>query len=686
MLDRLLGFLGYEKAYRAGSVLGQLLPGSMDSPRPNVRNMQDFLGRYADQAWVYICISVLQSKLAGVPLKIYKRQGKEVIEIPDHPLKKLLDKVNPFMDGYDLLESTMGFLGLVGTGYWLLDEFLNGVPTCIYPLDPSKVRVRADKDKFIAGWVYEPSPGVDPVRLDVSEVIQFKTWNPLDPFYGMAPLGPGRDASDLLMKSSRYNNMFFDNSAEPGGILSSDQPIDQTEVAGIREGWAKMHQGQRKAHKIAILHGGLKWQDVTKSHKDMQFVDMTKMSRGDVLGVYRMPPAMVGIYDEVNYNNANVQRRIFWQDTMVPWMKKVQGAINAGLVQPYDPNVFAAFDLSEVPELQEDKLQMAQEDEILTRSGIKKINEVRAQRKLPPVPWGETWNAPLGLMPIEEHKTPEPNEPTPEKPKPKPEDEEEDDKAKSVLRRDAAWRAFKSVGEIQERRWAGAMAGLFNGQEREVKANLQRHWEKKSVQARLDDKGGKTKQALDVILFNGSDAMKLFRRKSKELYVLTMVAETASQADRYSLIKFDITNPRVLRWIDDKSFKFAEEVNKVTEEALRFQLEEAIKAGESISSVSKRIEEVFDAARGYRADRIARTEVVSASNKGAMELYIQNGIQASEWLTARDGSVRESHQIDGETRNIGEKFTNGLEFPGDPSGSAEEVINCRCAIAPKIKG
>lgn len=49
------------------------------------------------------------------------------------------------------------------------------------------------------------------------------------------------------------------------------------------------------------------------------------------------------------------------------------------------------------------------------------------------------------------------------------------------------------------------------------------------------------------------------------------------------------------------------------------------------------------------------------------------------WDATLDGKTRESHRmVDGEIKELDEPFSNGLDRPGDPHGSAAEVINCRC--------
>lgn len=679
------------------------------SARPSVHNMGEYLGRYADQAWVYRCIKVIQDKGAGVPLKVYKREGKNLVWQESHPLQVLLDGVNPFMSGVDLREATHGYYELTGNAYWLLDVFVDGKPTEIYPLNPSKVKINADKKKFVAGYVYEPTPGADPVALDAGTVLHFKTWNPLDEYYGLAPISAARDSSDSMMMADRYNKKFFENSAEAGGVLESAEEIDDATAKSILAKWKEVHQGYRKSHKIALLHSGLQFKPTTITHRDMMFPDLKTMTREDILAVYGVPPLMVGVFKGDDSADAKEQRRIFWKDTMIPRFAKFLSVVNERLAKPFDPNVFVAYDLSEIEELQDDAKLRAEIDEIHTRSGIRKINEVRASYNLDPVPWGNTWNAPLGVAPIDDRPEPEDEDPPeggeegddPKKPpkKPKPdqmEDMETDEekarraaekqsKDKESERRDAVWGVFKTFTERAETRWRPVLRGLFSDQEREVVRKIRDHeWPKVAASARMN--GSNVKAAVDVFLFDEGEARRAWRKEGLKLYRSTLEASAEAEVAKYGLGSiFNVNDPRVVRWLESKAYKFAFDVNKTTVDALRDELSEAVKLGESIDGVEARVEKVFDLARGFRTERIARTEVVSASNAGAVQSYEQAGVQKVEWVDSRDDKVRESHQLDGTTRGIGAKFPNGLEYPGDPAGPPEEVINCRCTIAPVVE-
>jgi hypothetical protein len=100
-----------------------------------------------------------------------------------------------------------------------------------------------------------------------------------------------------------------------------------------------------------------------------------------------------------------------------------------------------------------------------------------------------------------------------------------------------------------------------------------------------------------------------------------------------------------------------------------------------------------DGLLAFRGEVIARTETMAALNQSGIEA-MQQAVDAGAvdadtvtkiWHTARDKRVRDSHAaIDRESVGMNALFSNGLAFPGDPSGGAHEVANCRCWMETRI--
>lgn len=132
-------------------------------------------------------------------------------------------------------------------------------------------------------------------------------------------------------------------------------------------------------------------------------------------------------------------------------------------------------------------------------------------------------------------------------------------------------------------------------------------------------------------------------------------------------------------------------IDQTTQQAIRTYLQSAIEEGMSVQNVAKLIAEgTIPNMNRARALRIARTEVIGASNAGSLAGARSMQIKGlkKKWLVALDGRERPEHAaVSASTAvdpiDIDDLFNVGgdmLEYPGDPRGSADMVINCRCAV------
>lgn len=117
---------------------------------------------------------------------------------------------------------------------------------------------------------------------------------------------------------------------------------------------------------------------------------------------------------------------------------------------------------------------------------------------------------------------------------------------------------------------------------------------------------------------------------------------------------------------------------------------QGILQGESVPDIVKRTRSIFGMNRAA-AFRAARTATTSAECAGRVSSYRRAerlGIDLmQEWVATLDTRTRDSHRVlDGERVAVGEEFSNGLRFPGDPQGPGREVYNCRCTLVAAVDG
>lgn len=107
--------------------------------------------------------------------------------------------------------------------------------------------------------------------------------------------------------------------------------------------------------------------------------------------------------------------------------------------------------------------------------------------------------------------------------------------------------------------------------------------------------------------------------------------------------------------------------------------------GEGIPEITKRLCDGLATQNENKMRMFARTAITGAQNAGRqrqMEDAAEMGIeQHKQWLATMDSRTRDAHRaIDGEEVPYNEDFSNGLEYPGDPSGPPAQTYNCRCTM------
>lgn len=662
----------------------------------------DFLDAYSAHVWVYACVRAIAANVAGVRILPYvpkkTKDGISWVENPDHEFAKLLDFPNPYMSGYQLRQYTVAARKLMGNAYWYLEKFGKSEVQEIWPLIPDKVRPVASKEKLIDHYLYYV--GGRPTRLEYNEVIHFKTMNPSSLIYGQGDLSAAKTTVITDIFAQVWNKSFFGNAARPDAVLETDSALDEDVRKRVMQSWKDMHSGPTKHGKTAVLEQGLKYSRVSESTKDMDFVNLRKDMRTEILAAFGVPPSVVGVLEYANYSNMEQQFKAFWTNTLLPEMRDIEETLTIRARQiTFDFKTVFQADLSKVAALQPDMKMLSETTQIFVNSGVP-INQVIDALDLPfqHVEGGDVPRASAGApvdTTVVKQITPDPTPSTVEK-----------KKIVSAVR-EAEWKVFDSFFRQHEGKFKSAMRGFFAGQKRRVIASLGTHSVlftnelKRFSEIQLQDFGDHkdiqemlTKSIEDSVrvIFNFDNEKDAMRKPTGRLIKGTYFDFAVRQAGKLGL-DFNLNDPVALAWIKAKESKLVQEVTQFTLESLTDDVTDAVQeaiaagfdAGETIASITDRIDAVYEFAVEGRSERIARTEVVSASNAGNMDALTKAGVSNKEWLSSRDEKVRETHDtLDGATVGIGEDFisSNGahLSFPGDPSGPAEEIINCRCVV------
>ncbi len=340
------------------------------------------LRAYEQSPWVYVAVNRIAEAAALVPLRVYDACDGERVEIPHHPLVRLLDHPNPFLSRFELIEQTLGLLELTGSAYWFLHPGRDGLPAEIWPLRPDRITIVPDERDHIRGYLYE----VDGQRVPLLpvEVIHFRRWHPTNDFYGFSALEAARLAllSDRAMAEWNRNTFGQDNGI-PAGIVSIHDPISDADFERLKREWRTSYGGTQR--RTAFLRGGsLQWQSIGLSHTDLDFLEGRRAHRDEILNIFGIPVGLVS--ENATEANAKVAERLFIERTLYPKLVRLAQKISQDLLPFWDADsqLTVAFDDIRPTDIQ------AHLDQLRAAYPVLSINEIRARfYQLPAVAWGD---------------------------------------------------------------------------------------------------------------------------------------------------------------------------------------------------------------------------------------------------------------------------------------------------------
>jgi HK97 family phage portal protein len=327
---------------------------------------------YSEHTWVHAVERTVAMNGAQVPFRIRDRRTNALVE--SDPIVDLYRDVNPHFSRFQLFEATIIFTRLFGQCIWLY-EWLeekpgsrSGPPHEIWVFPPDRWSPIMSGGQVI-GWRYQ-APGHSPEDFMPDEVTRFWTFNPYDTSHGHPTVKAAMKSVAMDYAARIYERMLLENSAIPQGYLSTKDKIGKERARELQHRWEEVHRGPHRAGKIAVIEGGLSYEQTAMSLRDLQANQMHKSVREEVCATGGVPPGCVGVMEYANYSNLSEQITLMWRQTIRPLLIYIQEVLDTSFFQRYAPNLKGEFDFSVIPELQlamTDKVAVA---ERLFKNGI----------------------------------------------------------------------------------------------------------------------------------------------------------------------------------------------------------------------------------------------------------------------------------------------------------------------------
>lgn len=650
---------------------------------------------------VYACVSLIGEQCGGYEPRIQQKRGDQWETLDHHPLLDLLkrpggrDLKAASFSQFDLFEATSSYQALQGDCYWYMAiGETTGIPREIVVLRPDKVGTDIDKDTGeVTGYFIRRSVG-DPIPLDIHEVLRFPMFNPKDPYKGYGTVEAGSDYIGTDEATSEFTKNFFANNAGVSGVLNIKGEVTKDAFRKFVRAWREKQEGVANAGKTAILRDSdAEFTKVGLGLDELNMDALRKMTLRDVLIMFKVPLPLLGEAEQTGMGRANVEalEYIFAKYNIEAKLKRFDNVLQFALERyfPKDATTMRVTHESVVPEDKEFELaeRSAAVDKWQTR------DEIRDEEGLDPTPGGDQLFVPLTQVPLNEASlTPAPPPPAkrltvkirrvvkklPEPPKKK--------EQKPVSEKGERFRLTLMRNQKRyERQYKKILKPIFVEQRREALVNLEAHGSsltKDNKQKYFDD------AAYDALMVQELTPMLTDMTSTQGGLALIFAGDTENE--------FHITSD-ILSKLQRGTQKMATNFNDETITKLNTTLAQGIQNGEGLGDLKNRVSDVYDDVDGYRAERIARTETLKASNAATLEAYKQTGyVTGSEWAV-NPSACEQCQEFAGMTVPLGDAFLGlGESYTVTDDEGNDKIYtndydtveapplhpNCECTIVP----
>lgn len=346
-------------------------------------NRDSVLSNHAD----FACRTLIASDIAKLRVKLVRKDDNGIWSETANPAySPVLRKPNDFQNRMQFFESWVLSKLQHGNTYVLKQRDGRGVVKKMYVLDPTRVTPLVSDDGAV---FYELNTDAlagltERVIVPARDMIHDRFNTFFHPLVGLSPIFAAGLAAMQGLAIQNDSTRFFQNGAQPGGILTAPGAIADETASRLKEYWDSNFSG-KNAGKVAVLGDGLKYEAMKTKAVDAQLIEQLKWTAETICGVYHVPAFLAGVGAEPNYNNVQNLTLRYYSQCLQVLIEAIEACLDEGLGMD-GVSIGAEFDL-------EDLLRMdtvTQFEVAAKAKGILTLDEQRRRLNAPPVTGGDT--------------------------------------------------------------------------------------------------------------------------------------------------------------------------------------------------------------------------------------------------------------------------------------------------------
>lgn len=329
-------------------------------------------------------LNVISDDVASLPCNVFVKDdsgmGRDVDEM--HYGEMLLRGFSTMLHPQRVMKTITAHAMLYGNGYAAIDRDMRKRPVDWAVLDPHSMMIRVVDNRI---W-YVTTIDNEQVRIPSEDIVHIRGLSN-DGITGLNVIHIMKDALGLGMAAQQYGGRFFGQGSNAGGLLMIPGHFSEEKVRNTINAWQSMTQGLQQAHKVALLQDGAKFQQLTVTNDQAQFLQTREFElRATIANIFGIPPHMLGDGTRTSHNSLEQEDQNYLNRALNPWLKEWERELSQKLLSSRERSQqthFVEFNREALIQMSfQDKVQgIAKQLEV----GVLNVNESRRLLNLPDI-------------------------------------------------------------------------------------------------------------------------------------------------------------------------------------------------------------------------------------------------------------------------------------------------------------
>jgi HK97 family phage portal protein len=350
---------------------------------------------------VWRAVNLISALGGALPLHTYQSGTFERRTV------QILDNPHPDLTDFEFWRLSYVHRCLWGNSYALKLRAGSGMIRELHPIEPSRVKVSnlGSSDANPSGKVFVLDSNLDD-PLTSRDILHIPGLG-YDGITGVSPVRLAATTIGLGLAAEEYGARLWSSGSMLGGVLQTEQRLDQVVADRLKASWKAKVAGLSKAHEVAILDAGAKFQPITMHNNDAQFLESRDFQVSEVSRWFGVPPFLLNQTEKSTSWGTGLEQQAtgFVKFDLHPvWLKPTEARLTRELC---GQGVYAKYKIEGL--LRGDSQARAEFYNVMRNVGAMNADDIRELEDLPPIPGGagQSFLQPLNMAPLGSEGTPD---------------------------------------------------------------------------------------------------------------------------------------------------------------------------------------------------------------------------------------------------------------------------------------